>query len=192
MVKKKVKAKVGENRSPQLTGEQIQYIEERIASIGSAKRSLDELQAQMDQQIEEVRESFRSRTQQSATVVQEKLDELYQFCEENAEAVTQGGLQQSVKVSNGQLGWRLGNTTVEVIEAEDSVIARIKQRSLSRKLLIQTPRLNKIAIKAFLEAGCRIKGVVLKTPQRFFVKPSETVEGVSKDVQTLQKLSGKK
>lgn len=101
--------------------------------------------------------------------VQELLNGLYAFAENNRNILTDGRKRQTVEMSTGSFGWRMTPRSVS-IQGEEEVIETLEQFGLEDFIRIKK-EIDKQAILKNPKAAAGIKGITIGQREEFFVKP---------------------
>lgn len=150
-----------------------------IAEIGEAQRRHDELQAQLNRTIADVKAAFEERAEPLRSGIEAWRLGVQIWAEANRAELTQHGRTKTVKLPTGEIAWRQRPPAVR-LSGIDAVIEAIKSRGLP--FLRVKEEVNKEALLAEPELAVTLPGVSIGSAgEEFVVTPVglQLAEGVS-------------
>ncbi|WP_281983140.1 host-nuclease inhibitor Gam family protein [Azonexus hydrophilus] len=144
---------------------------EAIAEIGRANRELARLEADMNDELAQVKE----RHETAAEPLRQKLQALTQgvqtWAEANRDTLTQNNKVKTASLTTGEIVWRLRPPSVRITGA-DAVLDALRRLGLKR--FIRTKEeVNKDAILNEQEAVAHVPGISISQGEDFVVVPFE-------------------
>lgn len=165
--KTRIKQPAEEIKIPQSRDETV----EAIAEMGRRQRHRERIQADMNDELAQVRQRYEEQAAPHAKVIQDLSRGIRIWCEANRKELCRDGGKTS-SLPSGQISWRLRPPSVSV-RAVETVIATLKGLGLHR--FIRTKEeINKEAL--LLEPGIiqSVNGLTLSRGEDFIIKPFET------------------
>lgn len=145
--------------------------ERLLAEIGDHQRELSDLEIQMNQEIEEIKEHFNKHAKPLNEKIEQKFEGLHVWAEAHRDELCQGG-RKSVELATGRIAWRLTPKKVSLSNTA-KVLESLKKLGLSR--FIRTKEeVDKDAVLADPDAVEGIKGISLSQREEFAAVPAET------------------
>ena len=143
-----------------------------VARIGEAQRERDRIQAQLNDDLNVIREEYEDRARPFAEVIETNLAAVQVWAEFNRDELLKGKLK-TVKLSTGEVSWRKRPASV-AIRGVDAVIEALKKLGLP-KFVRTKEEIDKQAILADRDVVKQVKGISINDDQEdFVVKPFET------------------
>lgn len=152
-----------------------------IGEIGAFQRDIDLAKAAAEEKVAAVKAALEEEIGGKAAEMLAKFQAVMAFASANRDTLLEKG-RKSVELSQGQLGWRLGNPTVKLARGvdEDSLVATFERLKLD-DLLRVTTSLDRQAILKEPKRIEGIAGITVEQDETFFVKPLEvTTETTAK------------
>lgn len=145
----------------------------QIAIIGTDNRELARLEADMNDALAKVKETFEKKAEPLRQRIQANTQGVQTWAEANRDALTQGGKVKTAALTSGELLWRTRPPSVRVTGAE-SVIDDLRRLGLSRFIRTKD-EVNKEAILNEPEAVAHVPGIAISRGEDFVVVPFEAV-----------------
>lgn len=143
-----------------------------ITAIGVLNRDLARLEADMNDQLAEIKEAFEQRAAPMRAAVEEKTNALSIWAEANRSRLTDGDKSKTIDLGTGVLRWRLRPPSVRLVKV-DQVVQRLKDLGLQR-FLREKVEIDKDAMLREPEAARTVAGVSIGTAgEDFIVEPFE-------------------
>jgi phage host-nuclease inhibitor protein Gam len=165
MAKKRIKKEVVV--APKNLVEATEY----IGKIGEAQRSINRIATTLSEEIEKLKANAVAEAKAFNDSVEGLFEGLYVYAEGNRTELTEDDKVRSVKVVNGQFGWRTNPPSVEVKDI-DLAIAELKKKGLKAYLRIKE-ELDKEEILKNQDIVDNLKTISIKQDEMFFVKPDD-------------------
>lgn len=143
-----------------------------ITAIGDLSRSLARLEADMNDQLAEVKTTFEHLAEPLRLARQEKTEGLKMWAEANRSQLTGGDKSKTVDLGTGLLRWRLRPPSVRLSKIEE-LIARLKTLGLHR--FVRTKEeVDKEAMQREPDVARQVAGVSIGSAgEDFIVEPFE-------------------
>jgi phage host-nuclease inhibitor protein Gam len=143
-----------------------------IAAIGRHQRERIRIEAAMNDELAQVRESWEKQAAPHLETIRSLTTGVHLWCEANRAALTQDGKVKYAHLASGDVKWRMTppKVTIRVIE---NVLETLKQLGLTRLIRVKE-EVNKEAVLAEPETVAHIKGIVISQKEEFIVQPFET------------------
>jgi len=165
---KRIKQEAAKYPVPQSREETV----EAIAEIGRRQRERERLQADMNDEIAEIKRRFEEQATPHNDAIAALTRGVHVWCEAHRDELTQGGKVKSAHLASGEVRWRMRPPKV-VLRAVESVLESFKALGLTR--FIRTKEeVNKEAVLAEIEAVQHIKGISVTQGEDFVIIPFET------------------
>jgi phage host-nuclease inhibitor protein Gam len=143
-----------------------------ITAIGDIGRSLGRLEADMNDQLAEIKTTFEHLAEPLRLARQEKTEGLKMWAEANRVSLTGGDKTKTVDLGTGLLRWRRRPPSVRLTKVED-IIERLKVLGLRRFLRIKE-EVDREAMQREPEVAQTIAGVSIGSAgEDFVVEPYE-------------------
>lgn len=159
--------------SPQLTVPQSQdEAEEYIAEIGRLQRQRQRLQADMNDQIAEIKQQFEEEGQPLGKDISQLSQGLQVWADANRQRLTNSGKVKFANLASGKINWRMRPPKVS-LRGKDAIIEACKKLKLTGFLRVAED-INKEAMLADPDVAATIQGVTITQGEDFVVTPFET------------------
>lgn len=145
-----------------------------IADIGIANRELQRINADMNDALAEIKESYEREAEPFRLKIDGLTNGLQMYAEANRAALTNNYKVKSVVMTSGALIWRMNPPSVRLTDTEENVIAACEAAGLE-EFIRRTPSLNRDAIKANPEEARNIPGLKIGQGESFVVEPFEAM-----------------
>lgn len=143
-----------------------------ITAIGTINRDLARLEADMNDQLAEVKEAFERAAVPLRDAVDQKTSGLAIWAEANRTRLTDGDKTKTIDLGTGVLKWRLRPPSVRLTKVEQ-VVQRLKDLGLQR-FLRERVEIDKEAMLREPDAARTVAGVSIGTAgEDFIVEPFE-------------------
>lgn len=143
-----------------------------IGMIGAAQRERDRIQADMNDALAQLRETYEARAKPWADQIAALTAGVQTYCEAHRDELTNSAKVKSHTFASGEVKWRMRPPSV-AIRAADVVIEALKSLKLAR--FVRTKEeVNKEAILADPEAVSGVKGITISQKEDFVVTPWDT------------------
>lgn len=140
-----------------------------IRVIGEGLRTLDSLEAAMNDQLAAVKQHFEEKAGPIRDGVRRHADGIRVYCETNRTALTKDGRTKTVRFETGTVAWRMTPPRVVIRQAK-KVLEALKAAKLKR--FIRTKEeIDKEAILRDREAVADIKGISIGQREELVIKP---------------------
>lgn len=144
-----------------------------IGEIGAFQRDIDLAKAAAEEKIAVIKAAYEAEIGPKAAEVLAKFQAVMAFAAANRDSLLEKG-RKSVELSQGVLGWRLGNPAVKLAKGvtEDSLVATFQRLKLDDLLRVTT----ELDRQAILKEPSRIEGIAgiaVEQDETFFLKPLE-------------------
>lgn len=147
---------------------------EAIREIGDASRAALRLQAEMNDRIAALQQSYGEQAQPLNERVRQLTEGLQTWAEANRSRLTRGGKIKSAELSTGRVSWRTRPAKVTLRKIED-VIEAICKAGLAERFLRTKVEVNKEAMLEDRPSATAIRGVTIGSDgEDFIVEPFET------------------
>lgn len=145
-----------------------------IRHIGAAQRELQRIEADMNEQLARIRESFEELAAPLRDVISTRTEAVQAWCEVNRDALTRGGKVKTARLPAGDVSWRTNPPSVTVRGAE-AVLTALHGAGLDA-FVRSVESVNKEAILATdTDHPVRqIDGITIVQREEFIVSPFET------------------
>lgn len=143
-----------------------------IARIGIVQRDRDRIQADMNDALAKLRETYEEQAKPFADEINQLTQGVQVWCEAHREDLTNSGKVKTHTFSSGEVKWRMRPPSV-TIRAADAVIDALKSLKLGR--FVRTKEeINKEAILVDPDAVSGVKGISITQKEDFVVIPWDT------------------
>ena len=143
-----------------------------IAAIGSHSRDLARINADMNDELAEIKERFERLAEPFRLQIDALTNGLQMYAEANRAMLTNNYKVKTVAMTTGELVWRMSPPSVRLTDTEENVIAACEAAGLE-EFIRRTPSLNRDAIKANPEEAKHIPGLKIGQGEAFVVIPFE-------------------
>jgi len=144
---------------------------EYIRKIGEAQRQINKIASTLSEDIDKLKANAVAEAKAFEESVEGLFEGLYVYAEGNRLELTDDEKVRSVKVLNGQFGWRTNPPSVEVKDVE-AALAELKRKGLKAYIRIKE-ELDKEEILKNQDIVDNLKTVSIKQDEMFFVKPDD-------------------
>lgn len=144
---------------------------EAIAAIGRLNRNLARLEADMNDDLAQVKERHENAAEPLRQQLQALTQGVQTWAEANRDSLTQGGKVKTAALTTGELVWRLRPPSVRITGAE-AVLDALRRLGLTR-FIRQKEEVNKEAILNEPEAVAHVPGIAISQGEDFVVQPFE-------------------
>lgn len=168
-VKKSTKAKATSIAAAQ-SGEQADSL---VKQYGDTYNELAHLQADLDEEIAALKERYQDRAKPLQESLNAKLVAVQTWAEANREKLTEGGKIKTVRLGNGEIGWRVRPPSVRLKKGftADMIVETCKKLGINRFVRTKLEP-NKEAMLAEPEAAKLIDGISIGSAgEDFFLVP---------------------
>ena len=151
---------------------------EAIAEIGRLTRERVRIEADMNDQVAELKEVAEARAQPLAARIAALSEGVQTWCEAHRHELTQGGRTKTVALASGEVRWRVTPPKV-LIKGMEAVLDALRRAGLERFIRAKEEP-NKEAILAEPEAVAAIRGIRIEQVEEFVIVPFEAqLEGAT-------------
>lgn len=158
-----------------------------IGEIGKCQRKLEQIQAKLNEDIEQIKAQAVKRSLPYQETITELFESIFIFAERHRDKLTEKGEKKTVHFSTGDVLWRRMPLAVSIASRNvKKVIEMCKSLGLERFIRIKK-ELDKEAMLREREVAEKIWGVNIGQKEQFVVKPAEVVE-IARDMKKLQKV----
>ncbi|MFH1866589.1 MAG: host-nuclease inhibitor Gam family protein [Patescibacteria group bacterium] len=149
-----------------------------LSKIAKHQTAIEHEEVCLNKTMNRLRAKAQPKINKHQQAIQNLLNSLFIFAEENRSKLTYWGKRKSVKIATGSFGWRLTPIAVTIQNAAE-IIQELKRRKLLNFIRIKET-VNKEAILKRPTQVADIRGISISQREEFRVKPSRiTVEIVS-------------
>jgi phage host-nuclease inhibitor protein Gam len=157
---------------------------EYILRIGQHQNDRKRIEAEMNDQIQKVRDKYQALAAPHAEQIDELSQGLYSWCQANRDALTNNGKRKSADLGAGEIGWRVTPPKISC-----SKIATIIESLKAKRLLKKYGRLKIEVNKDAILSDCikhgdgswelpdrlqSVPGLSVKATEEFYVEPHES------------------
>lgn len=142
--------------------------ERMLAELGIAQREVAEIETRMNAVLAKVKEDFENEAKPLNATITSNFASIQGYAEANRDALLADG-SKTVKLSTGELKWRLTPPSVRITGA-DVVIETLKRLGMGR-FVRPKEEINKEAILSDTKAVEGVKGIDIGQTEEFVVKP---------------------
>lgn len=147
-------------------------VEELIAYIGTAQRTLTRIEADLGDAVAKAKEIAERSALPLKTAILEAQAKVQGYCEAHRLELTQNGKTKTAPFTTGEVKWRLRPPSVKVRGA-DAVIAFLKDRMGGRFLRTKV-EIDKEALQADADTARTIPGITIGSEgEDFVIEPFE-------------------
>lgn len=143
-----------------------------ISRIGAAQRERDRIQADMNDELSQIKERYELLAAPYKTEIEALSQGVHTWCEANRDALTQGGKVKYASLPSGEVKWRMRPPRV-TLRAIDNIIAICGKLGLKRFVRVKE-EINKEAMLAEPDIATSITGVSIDQGEDFVIMPFET------------------
>lgn len=143
-----------------------------IADIGVAQRERERIQAQMNDDLANIRARYEEAAKPHAERIQALTQGVAAWCEAHRDELTKGGRTKTAKLATGEVSWRTRPPSVSV-RGKEAVIDALRKLGLDRFLRIKTD-LDREAMLREPDAIDGVRGLSISQREDFVVKPDMT------------------
>lgn len=146
-----------------------------IRHIGAAQRELQRIEADMNEQLARIRESFEELAAPLRDVINTRTEAVQAWCEVNRDALTRGGKVKTARLPAGDVSWRTNPPSVTV-RGNDAVLTALHGAGMEAFIRPGNESVNKDAILATPpdHPVRQIDGITIVQREEFIVAPFET------------------
>jgi phage host-nuclease inhibitor protein Gam len=145
---------------------------ELIAEIGRRQREQERLQADMNDELAQIKEKYERLSDPHNQAIKEAALRVHLYCETHKKDLTSDGKTKTVSLMSGEVKWRLAPKKVNV-RGTELVIKTFKKLGLEQFIRV-TEEINKEAILADPKAIAGVKGINITQKEDFCIMPFET------------------
>jgi len=168
MSKNKARVKTAASNYP--VPEDIDEAADMVAKIGELTREIERIEIDMKEEMAEVKARHEARAQPLIEERTALTEGVRLWAEANRRKLTQGGKVKYVRLTTGEIKWRLRPPSV-TIRGKDDVLRRLKERGLTQFIRVKED-VNREAIREEPEAVAGIPGIkVGSAGEDFVVEP---------------------
>jgi phage host-nuclease inhibitor protein Gam len=142
-----------------------------ITSIGTARRALDRLQADLDEAVAAEKARFEQDAEEHRFTIATLEPRVQAWAEANRAALTGDGETKTARLAAGTISWRMTPPAVSLKGVED-VIKAIKERRWARLFLRFKVEVNKEAMLSDPDKAKQIPGVTIGQREEFIIEPT--------------------
>jgi phage host-nuclease inhibitor protein Gam len=141
-----------------------------LGEIGTLQRQIDRIELDLSEAVAAAKKASADQAKPLAEQIKAKVSALCAFLTANRDTVIPAG-RKSVSVSQGVMGFRLGNPTVKVAKGQDDAVIATLARLELTDLLRQVVEIDKEAILRNPAAIAGLAGIGVEQVETFYVKP---------------------
>lgn len=164
----KVKTKAATVRVPQNKEEAVGM----VASIGNHQRDRKRLQADMDDQLTEIREKYQKLLAPHEEAIRELSTGVHTWAEANRSDLTNNGKVKTANLLTGEIRWRVTPPSCKLVRVKEA-LEELKNLKLTR-FIREKEEVNKEAILADQDAVSGCKWISIEQTEEFVIVPLET------------------
>jgi len=142
-----------------------------IAEIGRLMRDRTRIEADLNDDIAEMKRSAEELAQPLGARIQALTDGVQTWCEAHRDELTQGGKVKTATLASGEVRWRVTPPKV-VLKGIEAVLDTLRRAGLTRFIRAKE-EVDKEAILADAEAVAGIRGIRIEQAEEFVVVPFE-------------------
>ena len=161
-----------------------------LLQLGEAQRAITAEETRLNERIEKLKQRSANKTRPHSQKVNQLVQGLFSFAQANRTALTDGDKTKTIKLTTGELKWRITPPKVTLRGIED-ILKALKAAGLER--FIRTKEeVDKAAMLKEPDVAKAIKGVTISNMELFAACPSSTEIGVEQKTSDLKKKTKKK
>lgn len=141
-----------------------------LGEIGTLQRQIDRIDLDLSEAVAALKKKAGDDAKPLADQVKAKVAALMAFATANRETIIPAG-RKSVALSQGTIGFRLGNPTVKVAKGQDDAVIATFERLGLKKLLRHETTIDKEAILREPGTIQGLAGIGVAQVETFYVKP---------------------
>ena len=141
-----------------------------VGEIGTLQRQIDRIDLDLSEAVAALKKQAGDDAKPLADQVKAKVAALMAFATANRETIIPAG-RKSVALSQGTIGFRLGNPTVKIAKGQDEAVIATLERLGLEKLLRRETAIDKEAILREPGTIQGLAGIGVAQVETFYVKP---------------------
>lgn len=141
-----------------------------VGEIGTLQRQIDRIDLDLSEAVAALKKQAGDDAKPLADQVKAKVAALMAFATANRETIIPAG-RKSVSLSQGTIGFRLGNPTVKIAKGQDEAVIATLERLGLEKLLRRETAIDKEAILREPGTIQGLAGIGVAQVETFYVKP---------------------
>lgn len=150
-----------------------EHAEQLLFAIGRGQRQIRAIEVRMNDELAAIRQRYEAEAQPINAQLEADFSALAGWAEENKGELLEGEAK-TVKLSTGELSWRLSPPSVRVVKP-DEVIARLRELKLERFIReVYEQEVDKDCVLREPRAVAGVKGITIQQKEEFVAKPFES------------------
>lgn len=142
----------------------------KIREIGDLEREKKRLEAEMNDQIAQLQETYKFKAAQLEDGIRERTASVHLWCEANRAKLTDNNRVKYADLATGVVKWRISPPSV-TISGKDDVIERLQSDPDLKRFVREKYEINRELILQYPELfeNNQFKGIKIKSGEEFFV-----------------------
>lgn len=142
----------------------------KIREIGDLEREKKRLEAEMNDQIAQLQETYKRKVAQLDEGIGERTESVHLWCEANRAKLTDNNRVKYADLTTGIVKWRVNPPSV-TISGKDDVIERLQSDPNLKRFVREKYEINRELILQYPELfeNNQFKGIKIKSGEEFFV-----------------------
>ncbi len=142
----------------------------KIREIGDLEREKKRLEAEMNDQIAQLQETYKRKVAQLDEGIVELTESVHLWCEANRAKLTDNNRVKYADLTTGIVKWRINSPSV-VISGKDDVIERLQSDPNLKRFVREKYEINRELILQYPELfdNNQFKGIKIKSGEEYFV-----------------------
>lgn len=142
----------------------------KIREIGDLEREKKRLEAEMNDQIAQLQETYKRKVAQLDEGIVERTESVHLWCEANRAKLTDNNRVKYADLTTGMVKWRVSPPSV-TISGKDDVIERLQSDPDLKRFVREKYEINRELILQYPELfeNNQFKGIKIKSGEEFFV-----------------------